>query len=278
MYLVPTNGNPGTGKSLGWTGTNSVRGRGTMDWQCAKCGEAVPLAEGESISDATRRHSRDAIHPWVGAQRTLPDGTEQRWLTPSERADRPGRGQAARLNAGDRHGVSDVVAPARGGARRGFLTTRRRGRMMKPSGGKGVRRFVGIAFLLAGLSVGVATFAVGSDENADRSPPEQSTNLYPGPSVSPSGTYAPAAPHSPGDPVPTPPGALRNTAPTYVPESGKGSDFTGGRARDTRDNSSYYDGRYDNDAEWHRKYGNPDEYYDGNYDNDSDYHRKYGRN
>ncbi|CAL9563753.1 hypothetical protein SUDANB58_04695 [Streptomyces sp. enrichment culture] len=43
-------------------------------------------------------------------------------------------------------------------------------------------------------------------------------------------------------------------------------------------NPDYYDGNYENDDEWHERYGSPDEYYDGNYDNDDEYHDRYGRN
>ncbi|WP_327134380.1 hypothetical protein OG311_31185 [Streptomyces sp. NBC_01343] len=80
----------------------------------------------------------------------------------------------------------------------------------------------------------------------------------------------------PSTPAPAP---SRTPAPSYTPPATSGGGGTsGGSGSSGRrgNNPGYYDGNYDNDDDWHRKYGNPDEYYDGNYDNDGTYHRKYG--
>ncbi|MFD9053130.1 hypothetical protein [Streptomyces zaomyceticus] len=102
--------------------------------------------------------------------------------------------------------------------------------------------------------------------------------MYPEPDDSPaeSHTASAAAPEYSSTPAPITP--LDSSAPAYHSGPGNSSTTADDRPRDARDNDSYYDGNYDNDHDWHRKYGNPDEYYDGNYDNDDDYHRKYGRN
>jgi hypothetical protein len=237
-----------------------------MDWQCTECGEPITFADGESISDATCRHSREAVHAWIGARRTLPTGAEQRWRTPSERADRSGRASASRPS---------FVGLSRGSAAgpgKGTLKKANRADRRAPSS---------IALcLVAGIAIalGIVAFPVNSAEEPDRNPSESSTDLYAEPDGSPSGSYTASITEpeesSTATPPPTP---LGSSAPTYTPEPGNGLNTAGGRPRDTGGNDSYYDGNYDNDDEWHRDYGNPDEYYDGNYDNDDDYHRKYGR-
>lgn len=236
-----------------------------MDWQCTKCGEPITLAGGEAILDATRRHSRESVHAWTGARRTLSTGAEQRWLTPSERADRSERASASFPSSDGLSGHS-AACPERETVRKTNKAER-----WAPAG---------IAlYLVAGLviTIGIVAFPVSSTEEADRNPSGSSTALYPKPDSSPSESRTSSTTVPEGSSTPTPPTPLVSTAPAYAPEPGSPPNTTGGRPRDARGNDSYYDGNYNNDDEWHRKYGNPDQYYDGNYDNDGSYHRKYGR-
>lgn len=240
-----------------------------MDWQCAKCGKPVTPADKESISDATRRHSREAVHQWTGVRQVLPNGTTQRWLTPSERADRADRARAALLGADGSTERLDLCIPASSQTGRRLVIAQRRRRTPKNAGE--VTGLVGTTlFCVAGLVIliGIAITG-GDDEEPNRSPAELPTAVSPELEVSPSASYIP----SPAPPIP-----LDSSTPAYTAEPGNGSNTTEGRPRETRENDGYYDGNYDNDDEWHSEYGNADEYYDGNYDNDDDYHREYGRN
>ncbi|MEU9861640.1 hypothetical protein AB0D99_12235 [Streptomyces sp. NPDC047971] len=236
-----------------------------MDWQCAKCEKPITFADGESMGDATRRHSREAVHAWTGARRTPAAGVEQTWLTPSERADRSERASASRHNS---VGLSESSAarPGKGTVRKTGKTERR-----APSGT--------LLYLVAGLVMAVAIVAlpVSWGEEPDRSPSGSSTGLAPEPESSPSESSTASITEPEAGSTTTTPPPLDSSSPAYTPEPGNAPNTEGGRPRDSRDNDSYYDGIYDNDDEWHRDHGNPDEYYDGDYDNDDDYHRKYGR-
>ncbi|WUX68658.1 hypothetical protein OG627_18175 [Streptomyces sp. NBC_01429] len=244
-----------------------------MDWQCAKCGIPLTLVDEESISDATRRHSSEAVHAWTGARRALPNGTEQRWLTPSERADRSERARIALLRPGYRSKLPDLDTSEQSRMKRGLPADQGRGETVKKVNGGAVW---GFAALVVGFAM-VIGVAIDSDEEPGSSPSGLPTAVYSESDVSSAESYAPSSPESEESP-PTPAIPFDSPATAYAPEPGKGLKTTRGWHRDARDNDGYYDGNYGNDGEWHRKHGNADEYYDGNYDNDDDYHRKYGRN
>lgn len=236
-----------------------------MDWQCTKCGAPITLADGESVFDATRRHSREAVHAWTGARRTHPNGTEQRWLTPSERADRSERASASRPRSVDLSGHS-AAHP-------------RRGTVKKTSPAERWCPGSTAPYLVVGLviAVGIVAFLVSSAEEPDPSPFGPPATLYTEPDISPSQSYTASTTEAEDSSTPAPPTPLDSSTPAYTLEPGNGPNTAGGQPRATSDNDRYYDGNYDNDDEWHHDYGNSDEYYDGNYDNDDDYHRKYGR-
>ncbi|MGW1464363.1 hypothetical protein ACWCPT_08420 [Streptomyces sp. NPDC002308] len=136
---------------------------------------------------------------------------------------------------------------------------------------------VGSALVLV-VGLGAAFCVIGSGQESRHGPPHQSTATSHEPEAGPSVSRAPAPPEADGGPTPATTVPLESSMPVYTPEPGNGSNTAEGRTHEARENGGYYDGNYDNDEEWHRRYGNPDEYYDGNYDNDDDYHRKYGTN
>lgn len=246
-----------------------------MNWQCAKCGRAVIPAGEESISEATRHHSREVVHQWAGVRRVLPNGTTQQWLTPSERADRADRARISRLRA-----------PSSGQAELRPVTSTRRTRALKKNGGK-APGFVHTALVcVAGFAVLVGLAAMGGFGDEPAHNPSKLPAAVPDvPDDSPSTSYLPSpAPSIPVDSEvpedPAEPGSGSNTAVEQPREAPESDDRYDNDVRQDEHGSAdeYYDGNYDNDNEWHDKYGNADEYYDGNYDNDDDYHRKYGRN
>ncbi|UZI30693.1 hypothetical protein [Streptomyces sp. VB1] len=250
-----------------------------MNWKCAKCGRAVIPAGEESISEATRHHSREVVHQWVGVRRVLPNGTTQQWLTPSERADRADRARTSRLRA-----------PLSAQTELRPVASTRRTRALKKNGGK-APGFVHTALVcVAGFAILIGLAAMeGFDDESAHNPSELPAAVPDVHDDSPSTSYLP--PPTPSIPVetdvpedPAEPGNGSSTAVERPREARESDDnYDGNYDNDVRrdehgSGDEYYDGNYDNDNEWHNKYGNADEYYDGNYDNDDDYHRKYGRN